>query len=98
MTTAKHFKKHSVPIMKKFPGNVFSFKLLYVRSKTSSTGKAPKPLGKLSSLLMDKFKILNFGMEERDNGSSSMKLLAKFSISRLVKLAKPGGTAKKIHL
>lgn len=34
-----------IPIIKKFPGRFFSFKLLYVKSNTSKTGKAPNPLG-----------------------------------------------------
>lgn len=34
-----------LPSIKKFPGKLDSLKLLYVKSKTSSTAKAPKPLG-----------------------------------------------------
>ena len=37
---------------KKFPGRLFSFKLLYVRSRTSSAGKAPKPRGNALSLFI----------------------------------------------
>lgn len=57
--------------MKKFPGNVFSFKLLYVRSNTSKTGKAPNPLGSTLNLLNDRFKILSLGIDESDKGKSS---------------------------
>lgn len=60
------------PIMKKFPGNVFSFKLLYDKSRTSRTGNAPKPRGKVERRLIDTFKILNFGIDERETGSSSI--------------------------
>lgn len=84
----------SLPIMKKFPGNVFSFKLLYDKSKTSSTGKAPKPRGKLERRLIETFSILSFGIEDIDIGNSSMWLFAKFNISKLVRLAIPGGIAK----
>ena len=35
----------NVSKQKKFPESPLSVKLLYVRSKTSRTGKAPKPLG-----------------------------------------------------
>lgn len=80
--------------MKKFPGKLFSFRLLYVKSKTSSTGKAPKPLGKLYNRFIETFKILSFGMEDNDNGSSSIWLFEKLIISKFVKFAKPGGTAK----
>lgn len=31
--------------MKKFPGKLVSLKLLYVKSNTSRTAKAPKPRG-----------------------------------------------------
>lgn len=77
--------------MKKFPGNVCSFKLLYDKSKTSNTGKAPNPLGKVFNLLMDTFRILSLGIEDNDTGSSSIWLLAKFNISKLIRLAIPGG-------
>lgn len=39
------------------------------------------------------FKILNFGICDRDIGSSVMQLLKRFNISRLTRLARPGGTA-----
>lgn len=58
--------------MKKFPGNESSLKLLYVKSKTSRTGKAPNPLGNVYNLLIDKFKILSLGIDDNDNGSSSI--------------------------
>jgi len=38
-------RKHHLPIMKKFFGKLSSLRLLYVRSKTSRAGKAPKPRG-----------------------------------------------------
>lgn len=38
--------------MKKFPGKLLSFRLLYVKSKTSNTGKAPKPRGRELSLFI----------------------------------------------
>lgn len=80
-----------LPIIKKLPGSVCSFKLLYDKSKTSNTGKAPNPLGNVFNLLMDTFRILNFGIEDSDTGSSSIWLLAKFKISKLMRLAIPGG-------
>lgn len=39
----------------------------------------------------------SFGIDDKDRGSSSIWLLARFRISRLVRLAKPGGTAIKLH-
>ena len=36
-----------LPITKKFAGRAFSFRLLYVKSRTSSWGKAPNPRGRL---------------------------------------------------
>lgn len=86
-----------IPIMKKFPGRFFSFKLLYVRSNTSKTGKAPNPLGSEYSRFSDKFKMRSFGIDDKDRGSSSIWLLARFRISKLVRLAKPGGTAIKLY-
>lgn len=43
---AQQVSSHStvLPSLKKFPGKTFSFKLLYDKSNTSRTGKAPKPL------------------------------------------------------
>lgn len=41
-----------------------------------------------------KFNIRSFGIDERDVGSSSIMLLQRFNISKLVRLAKPGGTSK----
>lgn len=82
-----------VPIIKKFPGNVPSFKLLYDKSSTSSNGNAPKPLGNELRRLIDKFKMRNFGNDEIETGSSSMLLLATLRISKLVRLAMPGGMA-----
>lgn len=58
--------------MKKFPGKVFSLRLLYVRSKISKAGNAPKPLGKEFNLLMETLRILNFGKEEMLTGNSSI--------------------------
>lgn len=57
--------------MKKFPGSVFSLKLLYERSNTSNTGKAPNPLGKTLNLLKDKLRIRSFGIDDNERGSSS---------------------------
>lgn len=82
------------PIMKKLPGNVFSFKLLYDKSSTSRTGNAPNPRGNAFRRLIERFKMRNFGIDEIDTGSSSTWLLAKFKISKFVKLAMPGGIAK----
>lgn len=79
--------------MKKFPGNVPSFKLLYDKSRTSSNGNAPKPLGNELRRLIDKFKMRSFGNDEIETGSSSMLLLATLRISKLVRLAMPGGIA-----
>lgn len=39
-----------------------------------------------------KFKILNFGNEEIETGSSSIPLLNKVNISKLTRLANPAGT------
>lgn len=58
--------------MKKLPGSVFSLKLLYVRSRTSRTGNAPNPRGKLYRRFMERFKIRNFGIEDKDKGNSSI--------------------------
>lgn len=105
--------------MKKFPGRLDSFRLLYVKSRTSRTAKAPKPRGneskrfilnrfmfinKILNVLFQKkkkstktyptFKIRNFGIEERETGSSSIWLLNKFNISNWVKFAIPGGTSE----
>lgn len=43
-----------------------------------------------------KFKILSFGRDESEVGSSSNWLLNKFRISRLDRFAKPGGTPEII--
>lgn len=77
--------------MKKFPGSAFSFKLLYDKSSTSKTGKAPKPRGRVLKRLIEQFKILSFGIEDNERGSSSKWLFDRFKISRLTKLAMPGG-------
>lgn len=82
----------SLPIIKKFPGRVFSLILLYVKSKISMTGNAPKPLGNPYSLLSETLKILSLGNEDRLTGSSSIWLLARFNISKFIKLAKAAGT------
>lgn len=58
--------------MKKFPGNVVSFKLLYDKSSTSSTGNAPNPRGNELKRFIDTFSIRNFGIEDNDTGSSSI--------------------------
>lgn len=65
-----NFNMSDLPIIKKFPGNTFSFKLLYVRSNISSTGKEPKPLGKLYSLFNETLRILNLGSDDKLTGSS----------------------------
>lgn len=80
-----------LPIMKKFPGNVCSFKLLYDKSNTSNTGNAPNPLGNVFNRLIDTLRIRNFGIEDNETGSSSIWLLATFRISKLMRLAIPGG-------
>lgn len=41
-----------------------------------------------------KFNILSFGIEDKDVGSSSTLLLQRFKISKLLRLANPGGTSK----
>lgn len=79
--------------MKKLPGNESSFKLLQVRSSTSRAGNAPKPRGSEHNLFIDMLSILNLGSDERERGSSSMWLFVRFRISRLIKLANPGGMA-----
>lgn len=91
-TTNRCFSR-KLPIMKKFPGNAFSSKLLYDKSSTSKTGKAPKPRGNELRRFIDRFRIRNFGIDESETGSSSMWLLVKFNISKFVKLAMPGGIA-----
>jgi len=37
---------------KKFPGSDLSLRLLYVKSNTSNTGKAPNPLGNTVNLFI----------------------------------------------
>lgn len=78
--------------MKKFPGSIFSFKLLYDKSSTSSTGNAPNPRGSVFSRLMEQLRILSFGIDDSERGSSSSWLLDRFKISRLIRFAMPGGT------
>lgn len=60
-----------IPIIKKLPGNVFSFKLLYDKSRISKTGKAPNPRGNEFKRFIEQFRIRNFGIDDNDNGSSS---------------------------
>lgn len=86
------FVTKSLPIIKKFPGSVFSLILLYVKSNISMTGNAPKPLGNPYSLLIETLNILNLGSEDKLTGRSSIWLLARLSISKFIKLAKAAGT------
>lgn len=44
--------------------------------------------------LIEQLRILNFGIDESDSGRSSKWLLDKFRISKLIKLAIPGGNTK----
>lgn len=44
--------------------------------------------------LIEQLRILNFGIDESDSGSSSRWLLDKFRISKLIKFAIPGGNTK----
>jgi hypothetical protein len=37
----------------------------------------------------------NFGMEDKEVGSSSIWLLKRFKISKLIRFARPGGTTEK---
>lgn len=71
-----------------------SFRLLYVKSKTSNTGNAPNPRGSVLRRLIDTFNIRNLGMDDNDNGSSSMWLLEKLSISKFERFAIEAGTTK----
>ena len=48
----KYHFSDKLPIMKKFPGRLDSFKLLYVKSNTSNKGKAPNPRGSVVSLFI----------------------------------------------
>lgn len=68
----KQINKNHSPIIKKFPGRAFSFKLLYVKSRISSTGNAPKPLGSPYNRLSDTFKIRSLGKEDKLTGNSSI--------------------------
>lgn len=65
-----------------------------MRSNTSNAGNAPNPLGKLLNLLNERFKIRNFGIEDKESGNSSTWLFDTFNISKLIKFARPGGTTK----
>lgn len=58
--------------MKKLPGNAFSFKLLYDKSSTSRTGKAPNPRGNALRRFIERFKMRNLGIDEIDTGNSSI--------------------------
>lgn len=80
--------------MKKLPGRRVSSKLLYDKSSTSSTGKAPNPRGRLLRRFIDTFKIRSFGMDEMELGTSSSKLFERFKISKFVKFAMLGGRTK----
>lgn len=64
--------QNPLPIMKKLPGNVFSFKLLYDKSNTSSTGNAPKPRGNELKRLIDTLRMRSFGIDDKDTGNSSI--------------------------
>ena len=44
--------------------------------------------------LIEQLRILSFGIDDSDKGSSSKWLLDKFKISRLTRLAIPGGNTK----
>ena len=46
---------------------------------------------------MDKLRMRSFGIDDNDSGNSSTWLLAKFSISRFIKFAREGGTAKNCY-
>ena len=52
------YKARRVVMTKKFPGKLFSLRLLYERSNTSRTGNEPNPRGNVLNLFMPKFKIL----------------------------------------
>lgn len=86
-----HWNFYFLPIIKKFPGSCFSSKLLYDKSNTSNTGKAPNPLGSVFKRFIETFKILNLGIDDKESGSSLRWLFDKFKISKFGKLAIPGG-------
>lgn len=87
-----HQIKLYLPIMKKLPGKTCSDKLLYDRSSTSSTGNAPNPRGNWFSRLIDTLSMRSFGIDDNDTGKSTIWLLDKFNISKLMRFAMPGGT------